>query len=56
MGDLTWVEVVAQVGFPIAVTGYLLWERNTSLKNYTNIMQNLVTKVEVLVGQRRADD
>ena len=55
MGDLTWVEVVSTVGFPIAVTGYLLWERNTSLKNYTQTMTDLVTKIEILIGRRDSD-
>jgi len=37
---------VSTVGFPIAVTIYLLIERNTSVKAYTEKMGNLSQKLK----------
>jgi len=44
-----WVEIVKQVGFPIAVCGYLLWERQVYLNEVTLSMRDLVNKMEILV-------
>lgn len=44
-----WVDIIKQVGFPIAVCGYLLWERHTYLLEVTATMKDLVTKIEVLI-------
>ena len=35
------VDTIATVGFPIAVTGYLLYERNTATKELTKAINNL---------------
>jgi len=44
------LKAVSTVGFPIAITIYLLIERNTSVKAYTEKMSELVTKIEILIG------
>lgn len=35
------IEMVASVGFPIAVTCYLLYERNTAIKELTKVISEL---------------
>ena len=44
------LKAVSTVGFPITITIYLLFERNTSIKAYTEKMNELVTKIEILMG------
>ena len=44
-----WVDIIKQVGFPVAVCGYLLWERQTYLNEVTLAMRDLVSKMEILI-------
>jgi len=44
------LKAVSTVGFPITITIYLLIERNTIVKAYTEKMGELVTKIEILIG------
>lgn len=43
MTDITLLEAVAQVGFPIAVAIFLLWKGYTQDKEYLKALQDLTT-------------
>lgn len=42
------VQVVCSVGFPICVTGFLLWERMTTTKELTKAITSLTEMVSRL--------
>ncbi len=43
MTDITLLEAVAQVGFPIAVACFLLWKGYNQDKEYLKALQDLAT-------------
>ena len=42
------IQVVSSLGFPIAVTIWLLWERKTSMDKLTEAIANNTKVVEIL--------
>jgi len=42
------INVISSVGFPIAVTIYLLYERNKEIKS----MNSLLTEIQTLIKER----
>lgn len=41
-------DLIARLGFPIIVTGFLLWERHTTLRELTLTLKDLRRAIEVL--------
>jgi len=41
-------DLIARLGFPIAVSAFLLWERRTTLKELTATMADLRDAIEVM--------
>lgn len=43
-----WIEIISTVGFPIAVTCYLLYERNQKTKELTKA----ITDLHILIAEK----
>lgn len=54
MTELTIIEAVAQVGFPIAVACFLLWKGYTQDKEYLKALQDLATLMREHISQKDA--
>lgn len=52
MTELTLLEAVAQVGFPIAVAVFLLWKGYTQDKEYLKALQDLATLMRAHITQK----
>ena len=44
-------DIVCTVGFPIAVTGFLLWERLTTTKELTKTIANNTQVISLLIDK-----
>ena len=44
-------DVICTVGFPIAVTGFLLWERMTTTKELTKTIANNTQVISLLIDK-----
>jgi hypothetical protein len=54
MTELTLLEAVAQVGFPIAVAVFLIWKGYTQDKEYLKALQDLATLMREHASQKDA--
>jgi hypothetical protein len=52
MTELTLLEAVAQVGFPIAVAVFLLWKGDTQDKEYLKALQELSAGLQEHMRQK----
>lgn len=43
-------DLIARLGFPIAVAGFLLWERRTTVRDHTKALHDLTEAIEVLTA------
>jgi len=42
------IEIIQQIGFPIAVAIFLLWRYDKRLKDLTEVLHKIATTIEVL--------
>ena len=49
--DLNFVEVIAQVGFPIAVASYTLIVLNNTIKQNTSLLEKIALKLDLELTQ-----
>lgn len=45
MTDIDFIEVISQVGFPIAVSVFLLWKGYTQDKDFLNVLTTLKNEI-----------
>jgi len=44
--EIDLIELVKQVGFPIAIAAYLLWERNKAMAKLTEAIEKITQVIE----------
>lgn len=45
------LQAISTVGFPIVVTGFLLWERKTTTEKLTETIANNTKVIELLIDE-----
>lgn len=45
------LQAISTVGFPIVVTGFLLWERKTTTEKLTETIANNTKVIELLIEE-----